>query len=454
MQEALGCGPLLLRGEPPFPSLLLLQRNQTTNRQFNEITCIEFLSHDGERASDYATHSVLPSVLLTPDQQACPPNHTKKMSLYPSPMLTRGSSIEEMQWMSVDATHKSRQGSTENLFQLLSLPPLPGMDQRFSRSQTIVGLEDLVDLGTAVPCTPVISPPTPNLSQPSVFQTSPTYQTSAQTFVQPEKASPVQTVQPSQLHQPTQTEALRLSILRHLPQFFPVTADPAALSLNALNSKMDTLQFAPSVMPNLLQPTLIQSNIQSHLFSTQYGGHSSQMGNIVSQFQLGLTEPVGLGIPLYEKQRPREFTSQESFTDRDGKPKRKKTTEEQLQQLLAVFQVTDTPGFDMREDLARKTGMTNREVQVCSMMFGANNLDLVSESSCQGVSRAKVIPRKSPAVHHSSELCLELIDTLCNLFAELPCRCAGSQLRRTSPSNPRTFDNHGGTQGTKQIHST
>ncbi|OZJ01536.1 hypothetical protein BZG36_05724 [Bifiguratus adelaidae] len=46
------------------------------------------------------------------------------------------------------------------------------------------------------------------------------------------------------------------------------------------------------------------------------------------------------------------------------KAKRKRITPEQLQDLVALFEQTDTPSFEVRESLAKKLGMTNREIQV------------------------------------------------------------------------------------------
>ncbi|KAL9556550.1 hypothetical protein MBANPS3_001810 [Mucor bainieri] len=46
------------------------------------------------------------------------------------------------------------------------------------------------------------------------------------------------------------------------------------------------------------------------------------------------------------------------------KPKRKRITPEQFCLLTELFQKTDTPSHDIREALAKKLNMTNREVQV------------------------------------------------------------------------------------------
>lgn len=44
--------------------------------------------------------------------------------------------------------------------------------------------------------------------------------------------------------------------------------------------------------------------------------------------------------------------------------KRKRFHPNQLSHLISIFETTTTPSFDVREDLAKKLGMTNREVQV------------------------------------------------------------------------------------------
>ncbi|CAG8462076.1 378_t:CDS:2 [Ambispora gerdemannii] len=46
------------------------------------------------------------------------------------------------------------------------------------------------------------------------------------------------------------------------------------------------------------------------------------------------------------------------------KVKRKRFTQEQLVDLIAMFEQTDTPNYEIREKLAKKLNMTNREVQV------------------------------------------------------------------------------------------
>ncbi|KAF8949837.1 Mix paired-like homeobox, partial [Entomortierella lignicola] len=52
-----------------------------------------------------------------------------------------------------------------------------------------------------------------------------------------------------------------------------------------------------------------------------------------------------------------------SATEQPKKAKRKRITPEQLEDLVGLFEKTDTPSFEIRESLAKKLGMTNREIQ-------------------------------------------------------------------------------------------
>ncbi|KAL1920601.1 uncharacterized protein VTP21DRAFT_978 [Calcarisporiella thermophila] len=51
-------------------------------------------------------------------------------------------------------------------------------------------------------------------------------------------------------------------------------------------------------------------------------------------------------------------------SDPSTKPKRRRITPEQLAELESLFEVTDTPSFDIRESVGKRLGMTNREVQI------------------------------------------------------------------------------------------
>lgn len=50
--------------------------------------------------------------------------------------------------------------------------------------------------------------------------------------------------------------------------------------------------------------------------------------------------------------------------DYNNKPRRKRISPEQFCLLTELFQQTDTPSHELRERLAKKLNMTNREVQV------------------------------------------------------------------------------------------
>ncbi|KAJ2734976.1 hypothetical protein IW152_001958 [Coemansia sp. BCRC 34962] len=59
-----------------------------------------------------------------------------------------------------------------------------------------------------------------------------------------------------------------------------------------------------------------------------------------------------------------QIVIKEPSTAEPKRAKRKRITAEQLKELTAVFENTDTPTHDIREALSKSLGMTNREVQV------------------------------------------------------------------------------------------
>ena len=52
-----------------------------------------------------------------------------------------------------------------------------------------------------------------------------------------------------------------------------------------------------------------------------------------------------------------------SLKDVKSIQRRKRTTPDKLSRLVAVFNQTEAPSFDVREKLGHELGMTNREVQ-------------------------------------------------------------------------------------------
>ncbi|KAJ2219949.1 hypothetical protein IWW45_009219, partial [Coemansia sp. RSA 485] len=59
-----------------------------------------------------------------------------------------------------------------------------------------------------------------------------------------------------------------------------------------------------------------------------------------------------------------QIVIKEPNTAEPKKAKRKRITPEQLKELTSIFEKTDTPTHDIREELSKKLNMTNREVQV------------------------------------------------------------------------------------------
>lgn len=53
----------------------------------------------------------------------------------------------------------------------------------------------------------------------------------------------------------------------------------------------------------------------------------------------------------------------------DNKPKRKRISPDQFCLLTELFQQTDTPSHELRERLAKRLEMTNREVQVTCLFI-------------------------------------------------------------------------------------
>jgi Homeodomain len=109
----------------------------------------------------------------------------------------------------------------------------------------------------------------------------------------------------------------------------------------------------------------------------------------LSPFQRNAEEPMnGVPAPTASHSPPRYVTSKsdsnqilvpEEATVRqlpDGfvvcgitKGKRKRISPEQLKALLEVFEQTDTPSSQLREELAERLKMSKREVQVLSQSF-------------------------------------------------------------------------------------
>ncbi|KAJ2374879.1 hypothetical protein IW150_002860 [Coemansia sp. RSA 2607] len=70
------------------------------------------------------------------------------------------------------------------------------------------------------------------------------------------------------------------------------------------------------------------------------------------------------GSSAMSTSRYSQIVIKEPNTAEPKKAKRKRISPEQLKELTAVFDKTDTPTHDIREELSKKLNMTNREVQV------------------------------------------------------------------------------------------
>ncbi|KAJ2642814.1 hypothetical protein GGH99_008665, partial [Coemansia sp. RSA 1285] len=92
------------------------------------------------------------------------------------------------------------------------------------------------------------------------------------------------------------------------------------------------------------------------------GQHISEIG-YSSNTRSGHRNSVGSNDGVLHRSYA-QIVIKEPNTTEPKKAKRKRITPEQLKELTAVFEKTDTPTHDIREDLSKKLSMTNREVQV------------------------------------------------------------------------------------------
>ncbi|KAI7855643.1 homeobox domain-containing protein [Circinella umbellata] len=80
-----------------------------------------------------------------------------------------------------------------------------------------------------------------------------------------------------------------------------------------------------------------------------------------------LLNPEELSSSSSQKQQANKHNRQSlriKSHEAPAKPKRKRISQEQFQALSELFEQTDTPNYELREKLALKLNMTNREVQV------------------------------------------------------------------------------------------
>ncbi|CAG8475884.1 580_t:CDS:2 [Diversispora eburnea] len=109
-------------------------------------------------------------------------------------------------------------------------------------------------------------------------------------------------------------------------------------------------------------PNSPNSKNSSSLPSTRRSSASDQasINNMITPPQTpGMISPTNANF-----QFPQNTVDQPSQPSMPPKVKRKRITQEQLADLVSMFDQTDTPSYDVREKLAKKLNMTNREVQV------------------------------------------------------------------------------------------
>lgn len=116
--------------------------------------------------------------------------------------------------------------------------------------------------------------------------------------------------------------------------------------------------------------TLFVDRIQSYWpkidMSAQSHGRSEEHANNGPYGILHRTAlpPAPSAVSANEDSTTSEYVVQ-GEQDRNGRPKRKRISPQQLEALLELFQQTDTPSYEQRERVAARLGMSNREVQVC-----------------------------------------------------------------------------------------
>ncbi|CAI2167186.1 7092_t:CDS:2 [Funneliformis geosporum] len=146
------------------------------------------------------------------------------------------------------------------------------------------------------------------------------------------------------------------------------SSSPSTLAYNGYRTSINTEKAAATTSRR--SSSAIPSSRRGSVNRTSGPGHAitSSDGNPDI-----ITPPQTPGIKSPTKSNfafpPNSNTANTSNDQSNNQPmppkvKRKRITQEQLQDLVAMFDQTDTPSYDVREKLAKKLNMTNREVQV------------------------------------------------------------------------------------------
>ncbi|CAG8566103.1 3776_t:CDS:2 [Acaulospora morrowiae] len=132
----------------------------------------------------------------------------------------------------------------------------------------------------------------------------------------------------------------------------------------------DSDSLSSPVSPNSKNPYAgngSSRSTSSSLPSTRRSSMNRSSASDQASINNMITPPQTPGVKSPTKtnfQFPSNATEQSNQQTMPPKVKRKRITQEQLADLVAMFEQTDTPSYDVREKLAKKLNMTNREVQV------------------------------------------------------------------------------------------
>ncbi|CAJ0834571.1 11460_t:CDS:2, partial [Entrophospora sp. SA101] len=104
------------------------------------------------------------------------------------------------------------------------------------------------------------------------------------------------------------------------------------------------------------------------ILSTSNKSHDNNQNNNQSSLEsataIDVTPSTDLTSPIDVTSPSNTAAVDDNGQQSSQKVKRKRITQDQLIDLMSVFEKTDTPSYDVREKLAKKLKMTNREVQV------------------------------------------------------------------------------------------
>ncbi|KAI9263333.1 homeobox domain-containing protein [Phascolomyces articulosus] len=129
-----------------------------------------------------------------------------------------------------------------------------------------------------------------------------------------------------------------------------MTTTQSIRSTNKFPSHMSEDDTSPSLCA-LLNPEELSSSSQQHEQSNHHHSHHHHHHHNNNNNNNNNNKHQRQSLRIKSHEAP-------------AKPKRKRISQEQFQALSELFEQTDTPNYELREKLALKLNMTNREVQV------------------------------------------------------------------------------------------